>query len=451
MFRILARRGAALLAGAALGAPLPIRAQAPERYPLGGNLPAVVAPASALAPLPAAPPEPTGVLLLPDALALALLRNSALAANSYELRAREAALLQAGALPNPTLSLELEDVAGTGEFSGVGQAQTTLLLGQLVELGGKRAARVDVAAAERDLAAWDYELRRLDVLVGTAGAFVDVLAAQERLRLADEALALARSVQRVASLRQREGLASPAEEIRAGVASDVAGVEREHAEHELATARQTLVAFWSGEAPRFERAQGDLAALPRPPTPDELKLRLDASPGLALWQAELSRRDALRARARSAQVPDLTLFAGPRRLSGPDETALVVGASLPLPLWNRSRGEIEEAEHRVAKLAAEQRSARVAVATDLAIARVALVAAVEESQLLKTRVLPGIESAVGVMRRGYEQGRFAQIEVLDAERARVAAREQYLRALVEAHRSAREIERLTGVPLEVRP
>jgi len=451
MLRIFAPRRAALLAGVALAVALPTHAQTPEPYPLGADLPAFVAPESAAAAPPAAPAEPTGLLRLQDALALALLRNAELAADSYELRAREAALLQAGALPNPTLSLELEDFAGSGDFSGVDQAQTTLLLGQLIELGGKRAARIAVAAAERDLAAFGYEVRRIDVLAGTAGAFVDVLAAQERLRLADEALELTRSVQRVASLRKREGLASPAEEIRAGVAADVAGVEREHAEHELETARQKLATFWSGETPRFERAEGALDLLPQPPSADELGRKIEASPSLARWRAELARRDALRAGARSQRTPDLTVFVGPRRLSGPEETALVAGVSLPLPLWNRQRGAIEESEHRVAKLAAEQRSARVSVATELAIARVALVAAVEESHLLRTRVLPGIEEAVGVMRRGYELGRFAQIEVLDAERARVAAREQYLRALVEAQRSAREIERLTGAPLEVRP
>lgn len=439
------------LALAALGAPLPLRADAPDPHPLGADLPAFVAPASPSAAPPAAPDEPTGVLHLRDALALALVRNAELAADSFELRAREAALVQAGALPNPTLSLELEDFLGSGEFSGVEQAQTTLLLGQLIELGGKRAARIEVAAAERDLAAWGYEVRRIDVLAGTAGAFVDVLAAQERLRLADEALELARSVQRVASLRKRAGLASPAEEIRAGVAADVAGVEREHAEHELETARQKLAAFWSGEAPHFERAEGALDVLPEPPGPEELARKLDASPILALWQAELARREARGASARSERAPDLTVFAGPRRLSGPEETALVVGVSLPLPLWNRQRGAIEEAEHRVAKLGAEQRAARVTVATALATARVGLVAALEESHLLRTRVLPGVERAVAVMRRGYEQGRFAQIEVLDAERARVGAREQYLRALVEAQRSAREIERLTGAPLEVKP
>jgi len=76
---------------------------------------------------------------------------------------------------------------------------------------------------------------------------------------------------------------------------------------------------------------------------------------------------------------------------------------------------------------------------------------VEEAELLRTRVLPGIERAVAEMRRGYERGRFAQIEVIEAERARFAASDQYLNALIEAHHSAQAIERLTGVPLEVRP
>jgi cobalt-zinc-cadmium efflux system outer membrane protein len=447
----IAIRRCVALAAAGLSVPLAGRAQAPATYPVGRELPAFEAPPSAAAEPADLPPEPSGVLRLGDALAAALLRNPELAADAYEVRAREAALVQAGAFPNPTALLELEDFAGSGAFRGVRSAQTTLLLGQLIELGGKRAARLSLAAADRDLAAWDYEVRRIDVLVRTAGGFVDVLAAQQRLALADEALALARSLQRVASARLRAGIASPAEEIRAGVQVDVAGVEREHAEHELATTRQALAATWAGEEPRFERADGALERLPAIPSTAELGERLEASPSVARWQGELARRDALRARAASERVPDVTLSAGPRRLSGPGDTALVVAVALPIPLWNRQAGAVAEAEHRVAKLAAEARAARVRAARELAAARVGLQASSEEASLLRTRVLPGTDRAVEAMRRGYEQGRFAQLEVLDAEHARLAAREQYLRALTEAHHSAHQIERLTGVPLEVRP
>ena len=179
--------------------------------------------------------------------------------------------------------------------------------------------------------------------------------------------------------------------------------------------------------------------------------RLEASPSVARWQTELAQRDALRERAKSERVPDVTLGAGPRCLSGPEDTALVAEIWVPLPLWNRNRGAIAEAEHRIARLAAEKRAARVRAVTELATARVGLEASSEEASLLRTRVLPGTERAVEALRRGYEAGRFAQIEVLDAERERLEARQQYLSALTEAHHSAQQIERLTGVPLEVRP
>jgi len=445
-------RIAMLRCAVALSAALASLAHAdpPDRYPLARDLPAFEAPDSPGSPAEPGLTEPSGDLSLGDALALALLRNPELAVDSYEQRAREAAALQARARPNPTLSLELEDFAGSGAYRGVREAQTTLLLGQLVELGGKRAARATLAQAAVDVAAWDYELRRIDVLSRTSDAFIELLAAQERLMFADDALALAREVERVAGLRRRAGMASPAEEIRAGVAADVAGVEREHTLHALATARQALAAMWAGEA-SFARALGDLAQLPNPPRRAELASRLEASPGVARWQAELARREAARSVVRSERTPDLALRAGPRYLSGADDVALVVGVSVPLPLFDRRAGAIAESEQRIAKLAAEQRAERVRIATALNAAQLALIASIEEAKLLRERVLPGIERAAQVMQRGYEEGRFAQIEVLETERARALSREQTLRALVEAHHNAREIERLTGVALEVQP
>jgi cobalt-zinc-cadmium efflux system outer membrane protein len=443
-------RCACLLAFGA-SVPLASAAQAPAPYPLHRDLPVFEAPAAPATPAAELPDEPVGTIRLGQALAAALVGNPALAADAYEMRAQEAAVVQAGAHPNPTVSLELEDFGGSGELGGLDSAQTTLLLGQLIELGGKRAARVDIARAARDLAAWDYEVRRIDVLAQTAAAFVNVLAAQQRHELAGATLELARSSAAVASRRLRAGLAAPAEEIRASVQIDVAGVELEHTEHELATARQALAAAWGGEAARFERAEGDLETLPVVPTAEELAHSLDASPSVARWQAELAQRRALRARARSERVPDVALHAGPRRLSGPEETALVVGFTVPIPIWNRNRAAIVEAEHRIAKLSAEARAGRVQAVAELAAARVGFEAASEEAMLLRTRVLPGAERAVDATRRGYEAGSSPQLEVLEAERTRLAAREQYLAALVEAHHNAQQIERLTGVPLEVRP
>ncbi len=429
------------------------RAEPPERYPLAAELESFDAPAIAVETVESGLAEATGEITLADALALALLRNPDLAVDSHEQRAREAALLQAGVRPNPTLSLGVEDIAGTGDRKGLGDAQTTLLLSQVVELGGKRAARVSLARADVDAAAWDYEIERIELFSRVSDAFVEVLAAQERLSLADDTLQIARAVQNVASRRTRAGMASPAEELRAGVAVDISSTLREHTQHELQAARQALAALWAG-TPRFTRAQGDLMQVPLPPSSEDLARRIESSPNVARWQTELARREAMRQIARSSRTPNLELNGGPRHLaaSGGEngDLSFVVGVSVPLPLWDRKSGAIAEAEQRFAQVAAQRKADLVRVTTAVQAAQLGLVAAVEEANVLRERVLPGIERTLQILRRGYEEGRFAQVEVLEAENARVEAREQELRALVEAHQSAREIERLTGIPLEVR-
>src|SRR5207253_2692781 len=143
-------------------------------------------PASAPAP-EASHAELTEVLTLPQAMALALLQNPELSAFAWEVRAAEARTLQAGLRPNPELGLEVENLAGTGTFRGGRSAETTLRLSQVIELGGKRSRRLRVAALERDLAAWDYETKRIEALTAVAQAFIEVLRAQEHIA-AGEAL-----------------------------------------------------------------------------------------------------------------------------------------------------------------------------------------------------------------------------------------------------------------------
>ncbi len=162
--------------------------------------------------------NPTGVLTLPQAQALALLQHPRLAAFGWEVRAGEARTLQASLPPNPELGIEVENFAGSGELRGFRSAEITIHLSQLIELAGKRQKRTRVAALERDLVAWDYEATRIDVLTQVTQAFVEVLSAQERLRLHLELVRLAEQVLRTAAERVRAGKVSPVEETRAQVA-----------------------------------------------------------------------------------------------------------------------------------------------------------------------------------------------------------------------------------------
>ena len=103
-------------------------------------------------------------LTLAEAFARVLSDNPELAMYPYDIRAAEARALQAGFRPNPQVSLDVENIAGNGEFSGTDAMETTLALSQVIEMGGKRPLRRDVGQWRRQTLERDYELARLDAL-----------------------------------------------------------------------------------------------------------------------------------------------------------------------------------------------------------------------------------------------------------------------------------------------
>jgi outer membrane protein TolC len=63
----------------------------------------------------------------------------------------------------------------------------------------------------------------------------------------------------------------------------------------------------------------------------------------------------------------------------------------------------------------------------------------------------GLDTTLTQLRQGYEQGRFGQLDVLTAERARVAARIEYVRVLAAFHRGVAALERVVGAPIDTKP
>ncbi len=397
----------------------------------------------------------TDSVTLRDAVALALLHNPELATFAWETRAREARVLQANRLPNPVFGLDLEDIGGSRLRSGVAgneqtiQPQTTVRLGQLIELGGKRAARRDLAARTRDLAAWDFEAARIDVLTQVTQAFIDVLAAQEMVALTGQTTQLVERVRRSVAARVVAGVVSPIEETRADVAVATVRVESNRALGLLEASRRRLASYWGAVEATFPGVIGDLGvAPPPPPSITAVRTRVAENPDLARWAVEILQREAAVAAERSKRLPDVTLSAGYRRFTDLDANAFVVGASVPLPVFDRNRDGIEEARSRLGKAYQERRAAEARISARLAEAYRALASAYAEVTALRTTVLPGARETFAAISEGYRLGKFGYIDVLDAQRTVIAAGAQYLRALSDYHKAVADVERLIGAPLD---
>jgi cobalt-zinc-cadmium efflux system outer membrane protein len=403
---------------------------APPPYALGAN--------------PVEVQESLGEITLRQALALAFARNPDLAASSWEVRSGDPRILQAGLLPNPELGVEFENFLGSEPSRNFETLESTLSIGQLVELGGKRAARIKLASSEKEVSIWEYEAKRADVAAEVAKAFVEVLSAQDRLTLAEEFSRLAKEVLSAVAGRVEAGKISPVEETKASVALSIAGIDLERARLAIEGARKRLAATWGSAKPVFSKAVGQLDRLTPIPPPEVLADRISRNPDVARWAAEMEQRKATLAQERANRIPDVTISGGVRRSREANDTSFVFGAAVPLPLFHRNQGKILESQYRISKAERERDAAGNKVLAALSDAYQALAAGYAEASTLMSTVLPGAQSAFEATSEGFRQGKFGYLEVLDAQRTLFEARGRYVESLGAYHKAAADTERLVG-------
>ena len=388
--------------------------------------------------------KPTGVLVLRDALSQALLKNPELAAFSWEVRAVDARILQAGLLPNPELGAEVENFGGSDSQRNFNGAETTVALSQLIELGGKRAKRSRVAKLERDLAGWDYEAKRLDVYVATAKAFMGTLAAQRRDELKQDQLKLAGQVRDTVRERVRAGRASALEDTKADVLLANAEIAADRARRELRAARERLAAFWGGTSPLFESVEGKFDSFQDLPPLENLLKFVPDNPDAARLHAEMQLRHSTFDLEKARDIPDVTVSAGIRRFEETGDSALITGISIPIPVFGINPGGTLEAERRISKARHQGRSAIVNITSSLKQAYREGAALHSSLATISTKVLPGAQRAFEAAQQGYRQGKFDFLDVLDAQRTLFEAHERYLETAAAYHQTTLDIERLTG-------
>ena len=381
--------------------------------------------------------EPTTALTLRAAIELALSNNADLMIAAREIEAIEGQVLQAQTRPNPELSYLLEDTQRATRT-------TTLQLNLPIEMGGKRAARIEAAQRGRDSVIAELATRRAEIRATVTAAFFDVLSGQERVALAQDSVDLAKRATDAAAKRVSAGKVSPVEESKARVAEAGVRVELAQAQSELRNARQRLASLWANATPRFTRVDGQIDTLPSVPDTQAIEQRITDSPHLKRAQMEVQRRRALVEVERARRIPDVTVSMGAKRAEELGRNQILLGVSVPLPFFDRNQGNLLEALKREDKSRDELLAIRIRLNTDVLQARERLSAGRSEIEILQREVLPGAKSAYDAATTGFEFGKFNFLEVLDAQRTYFQAKSQYLKALAEAHRAAAEIDRLLG-------
>jgi cobalt-zinc-cadmium efflux system outer membrane protein len=386
-------------------------------------------------------------LTLAEAIERTLASNPDLRVYAPRLRAAQQRENIATLRPPFQLEADVQDAFGTGRASGLDTAETTIAVSQVIELGNKRGSRVGAAAAGTALLDAERAVAELDVLAEVTRRFIHVASDQEHLAVTQRATALADENVAAATARVSAARAPEVELRRAHVTRVRAGVEQEHAEHELLTSRRLLAAMWGESDATFDGVSADLYTLPPSDGYEALVARLVSSPDFVRFASEERLRDAELRVAEAHARSNLSVRAGLRELHDTNDEAFVFGVTVPLFSRSRASSEIAEARAVREQTAAEREAHRVKAEAQLFELFQELRHAVTESAVLRTSVLPEMEAALDATRIAFERGRYSYLELVDGQRELIEVQRALIDASANAHLYRTEIERLTGEPL----
>lgn len=382
----------------------------------------------------------TPVLTLAEALDRAGASSPFQDAAAAGIRAAEANRRVAGLRPNPSIVGEAENVAGTGIYQGLRSSETTLGLSLPLELGGKRGARIAVAQAQVGRAGVRAEITRADLRLRVAQTYNAAAAAERRLAIAEDQVGIAAEVLRAAHVRVQAGRASPLEEQRADVARIAAEGALERARRSVVAAYGNLSRLLGMPVGRLDRGWFDAvqpSGTSRPSAPS-------GTLTVAAARADLDTASAQVRLARSQRVPDLTVSASARRLELTNDVAAVFGISIPLNVFNNGRASIAVAEAQREQSDAQKRIAMLDAEQDVATTQAEAENAATRARNATGPALAAAIEAARIARIGYREGKFGQLDLLDAERTLLDTRTAAIDALAAHHDAQARLERLTA-------
>jgi outer membrane protein, heavy metal efflux system len=391
-------------------------------------------------PTPAALSEP--VLSVDRALELAGVHSPALETASADIRAAEAGRQIAGLRPNPTVTVEAENVAGSGLYRGTQSVEATTSFALPLELGGKRSGRIAVADARTDRAKIQAAIAQADLRLNVIRAYSEAVAAERRLMTARDQARIANEMLRVARVRVQAGRASPIEVQRADLSrvNAYAGLTREQRTVEVTRFTLSRIIGQPIAGPL------DTDWFARVPATDGFLRPIDSDGTLimAAADADLAIADAGVRLARSQKVPDLTFGAGARRFEQTNDIAAIFSLSISIPLFNNGGAALSQATAE--RQSADARRRLTLLDVDQAIARAQADAANAATNAVAASgpALAAAEEAARIANIGYREGKFGQFDLLDAQRTLAQTCAAATEALLSYHIAQAQLDRLTA-------
>jgi outer membrane protein, heavy metal efflux system len=370
----------------------------------------------------------------------ALAQNKGLQAAREQLRQAVGRLKQAALRPNPSL-----DVSSATDvlFANEGENGFGVTLSQPFELGGKRAKRIQVAEAEVELANAEIADSERQLIGQLRAAYLRGVETAARLNFFESNRGLNQQMAQVMTVRLSSGDASRLESHLLQAENNRLEAQRLSAESQLMQEMFELRKL-AGISPadefslealpttvsRSRETESDLIEAAFRNRPDLRAARVRealANAGVVLARAQVA--PTIVGSVRYGRDPNISRFATatqPRAFE--KDSVLEFGVSIPLPLWNREQGSIQEAASKVSQATAEREALENTIRMEVTAASRRYESAVRSLELIRGGVVGEAEAGFSITQLAYRLGDakltdviFQQRSLIDAQLAELAA------------------------------
>lgn len=382
-------------------------------------------------------------------------RNPEYAAMRLEAEAARERVYPAGALPDPMLRTELQNITNYPSETNVNLlpsrvGSTKYTLTQPLPFWGKRDLKREAAEAEADVAQGKAGITWTEQAARIKATYAQYFAAVKLVTLTKEVIDLIDRIEGITQARYAGGLVPQQDAIRVQVERTATRSELIQMETESHHARSRLNGLLARPAQSALAVPERLRPIPAVARLDYVALeeRLRGrNPSLFADDARIRAAEKNRDLTYRNRYPDFTVGISPiQTRNSVDMWELMFELNIPLQQESR-RSQEREAEKMIEASRARKEATANQLLADLSENLAGINAARRVETLAQSSLLPQAELTFRAALAGYETGKVDFATLLDAQRQIRKAKQDVIKAQAEQQARLADIERLIGEDL----
>ena len=356
----------------------------------------------------------------------ALQNNPSIAVAKAHIRAAQSHAAQIGMRPNTRVGFSGQQLGSSADTEQIG-----IVVEQEILRGNKR--QLDQEISEHDInrlrQALQIQQQRVqtDVTIG----YFNVLCTQKKVELLTNITHINLKATTTVEALFESKEASKRDLLQARIESNTSKSLLQLAQNEHAAAWQVLAAVVGSTEIIDQPLVGNLdKAVDQIVWESSLEHLLESSPEIAARQASVKKAKTIVRRAQAESVPDINIQAILQHDSSIGAANGNLMVSVPVPIKNKTRARVREAEHALIAAQKLVASLRLQLQQRLAPVFQAYTSSQQQITTYRESILVDAQESLDLTKLGYEGGEFSHLELLTAQRTYSQANLDYLAALL---------------------